>query len=126
MKEEVYFHSTFQVDGKKFKFKSENGEFTEVKLKIKYPDQFKVLKAYFKSDDTIKIDLKGLSGCTLAENLAKSSSSITDNIDVDLIGSPSTAPTIKIIFELTEVENCSQDSLVPETAGGGILVGTGG
>ena len=126
MKEEVYFHSAFQVDGKKFKFKSENRELTEVKLKVKFPDQFKHLKAYFSSEDTIKIDFRGLSGCTLAENLEKSTSSITKNINVDLEGNSSIPSIIKVEFHLTEVDNCKQDNFVPETAGGGILVGTWG
>ena len=126
MKQMEYIHSEFQLEGKKFKFETDGQKFTKIEFKLKFPDQFRVLKAKSVGENTIKVNFKGLSGCTLAENLLKSTKSVTKKTKVDLEEDLAINQVLKIEFELTEVENCKRDNFVPETAGGGILVGTGG
>ncbi len=122
-----YFYAEFQVDGKKFKFKTDGERLTEVKFKIKFPNEFGVLKAYFEEDNTtIRIDFVGYCGCTLADGLKESTSLKKEDVKVEIGDNHEIPSMIKVGFHLTEVENCDKDNFVPETAGGGILVGTGG
>lgn len=121
-----YLYAGFELDDKKLKFETDRDGFTEVKFKIRFPDNFEFLKAYFDEENLIRIDFKGLDGCTLAENLEKSSSFKNEIIKVKLDNSGDIPSTIKLQYEMVEVENCKSQNFVPETAGGGILVGTGG
>jgi len=121
-----YVNSQFEVESKKLQFKSNSGKLTEVHFKIRFPEKFEVLKAEFTDDDHIVIKFKGTDGCTLAENLINSKSSTTKKVEVELGQRSSIPGTIKIEYILAEVSNTCKPNFVPETAGGGILVGTGG
>jgi len=121
-----YTRVQFGVDSKKVHFKTNNGNLTEVKFKIYFPDKFEFLKAQFIKNNLIRIDFKGLEGCEVSDSLGKSKKEETKNIRVELDNFSGTPDAIKVQFELLEVENCKKDNFVPETAGGGILVGTGG
>lgn len=121
-----YERIQFGVDSKKLHFKTNGGKLTEVKFKIHFPNKFKFLKAVLVNNELIKVDFKGLDGCTVADNLMKSTKEEIENIDVDLSKVKVIPKSIRIEYELVEVENCDKPGFVPETAGGGILVGTGG
>lgn len=119
-----YNRVQFGIDSKKLHFKTDAGNLTEVKFKIHFPDKFKFLNAEFKNNDLIQINLKGLEGCKVADSLAKSGAEKTKNISVSLKNFSGIPGTIKYQFEMVEVSNCKEDNFLPETAGGGILVGT--
>ncbi|MCH4822255.1 hypothetical protein ML462_03635 [Gramella lutea] len=121
-----YFHAQFQLDGKKFKFKTDGENLTEVRIRIGFPNKFEVLKAYFLDEKTIKVDFVGYCGCTLADSIRESNDIKYDDYPVELQLKQNIPEIINVVFELTKVENCNNEKFVPETAGGGILVGTGG
>ena len=121
-----YVNSQFDVESKKLQFKSNSGKLTEVHFKIRFPEKFEVLTAQFTADDQIVIEFKGTDGCTLAENLLNSKTSKTEKLKVELGQRSSIPGSIKIEYILAKVSDTCKPNFVPDTAGGGILVGTGG
>ncbi|MDX1761111.1 MAG: hypothetical protein R3218_03065 [Christiangramia sp.] len=121
-----YTRILFGIESKRLQFKSNSGRLAEAKFKIHFPNKFKFLNATYTSERKIEINFRGIDGSTLEENLANSTKEEFEQIPVDLSKVTNIPKLIRVEFFLTEVDNPSQESFLPDTVGGGILVGTGG
>ncbi|GAA4311703.1 hypothetical protein GCM10023115_32560 [Pontixanthobacter gangjinensis] len=121
-----YNRVLFGIDSKKLNFKTNAGKLTEVMFKIHFPDKFELLSAKFVNKERIEIKFTGTDGSTVEENLSNSTREISDQISVDLSEVTEIPKAISIEFILAQVEGPAQEGFVPDTVGGGILVGTGG
>ena len=121
-----YTRILFGIESKKLQFKSNSGRLPEVKFKIHFPNKFKFLNANFTSEGKIEINFRGIDGSTLEENLANSTKEETEQILVDHSKVTNIPKLIRVEFFMTEIGDPSQESFLPDTVGGGILVGTGG
>lgn len=118
-----YQRIQFGVESKKLRFKTNGGKLTEVNFKIHFPDKFEFLNAEFLKSELIKVNFRGLEGCTVIENLMNSTREESKNIKVILNDIAKIPDRIKIEYILAEVSANCKENFVPDTAGGGILVG---
>ncbi|WP_026933105.1 hypothetical protein [Christiangramia echinicola] len=121
-----YERVQFGVDSKKLHFKTNGGKLSEVKFKIHFPEKFEFLNAEFTEKEKIEIYFKGIAGSTVNENWSSSIKEETQNITVDLSNVTGIPKVMGIEYILSAVKAKTEEGFVPETAGGGILVGTGG
>lgn len=130
MKEKEYLRIGFGLSDKKLKFKTEETSgkeyYSEIELKGHCPEKFELIEAKFKngSNSTIIISFRAGGKGDNLQNLINSSATEKDyKVNVKMTsGHYEVRKALEILFLWREY-NEGNNPLVPETAGGSILVG---